>query len=771
MKGKTRINVGILINSIQNDYSTLLCKGAAIAAEELDVNLLIVPGRELNACWDNIEINRFEYQHNVLYSYVTSNNIDVLLVSIGTVGFFLDNDEIMQFLSQYSGIKVIVMESEIEGYPSIVFNLDGLREAIEHIIVCHNKKKIAFLSGPKDHLIADGRLQVYKKVLAEHNIEYCEEYVSYGDFTDYCYDSVNLLFDRNPDNMPEAICCANDSMVLAVKKCCEKRGLKIGRDILVTGYDDAAFANVMDPPLTTVKSYIMTMGYQAVEWAERYYRTGVMGREYVKTSLIIRQSCGCDSETVFAEETKGIHSGVPKDELIENIKQFTVRKSALDIIPQKQINDMKEFMGTIYDRLIVGNGFGPGETGTLVSSLVSQANVGFFTIDCLQTMLNLLKNVALENADDQKKIMVYMAFENIYKNVSLHYAEQAHDVEQQIISDRFVFSRIVDDMMATGKNEDKCFGLMIKDMDYMNLKSCFVYIYHNSFLVSDESTVSKNLSEWHRPHHVYLKAFSDNGRFCVPNARDQRMRFDSILTNKFISKPIRRTQVLLTLYFNEEQYGVMLIETDINRISETLNISKQVCTAIKLTKFMNQLEGALEKVKKTNEILSAESVSDQLTGLYNRRGFITKSEYNLRSSCMSHLGCAILFADLDCLKIINDTFGHKEGDFAIKKVAEALVSNLRTTDIVGRIGGDEFVAFIMDIDQRQMDIICRRIESFTEDFNQKSDKPYNVGVSMGVYLFDIYDKESIDQLMSKADKILYENKKNKVKRVIKNALT
>ena len=55
MKGTTRINVGILINSIQNDYSTLLCKGAAIAAEELDVNLLIVPGRELNACWDNID--------------------------------------------------------------------------------------------------------------------------------------------------------------------------------------------------------------------------------------------------------------------------------------------------------------------------------------------------------------------------------------------------------------------------------------------------------------------------------------------------------------------------------------------------------------------------------------------------------------------------------------------------------------------------------------------------------------------------------------------
>ena len=80
MSEKRNINVGLLVNSIQNDYSTLLCKGAAISAEELGVNLLIVPGRELNYTWDNIEINRYEYQNNVLYSYVTEENIDVLLV-------------------------------------------------------------------------------------------------------------------------------------------------------------------------------------------------------------------------------------------------------------------------------------------------------------------------------------------------------------------------------------------------------------------------------------------------------------------------------------------------------------------------------------------------------------------------------------------------------------------------------------------------------------------------------------------------------------------
>jgi diguanylate cyclase (GGDEF)-like protein len=226
--------------------------------------------------------------------------------------------------------------------------------------------------------------------------------------------------------------------------------------------------------------------------------------------------------------------------------------------------------------------------------------------------------------------------------------------------------------------------------------------------------------------------------------------------------------VIQALYFNEEQYGVMLIETEISLMSEVMNISKQICTAIKLTQFMNQLEGALESVRKVNDILSVESVSDQLTGAYNRRGFITESEKALRSCCMSHHDGAILYADLDNLKGINDNFGHKEGDFAIRMAMEFVRKNLRSTDVVGRIGGDEFVALVLDVDERQMDQICMRIKSCACEFNRTSDKPYNIEVSMGVYMFDSYNRETIDQLMSSADKVLYANKKLKKKSPLKD---
>lgn len=768
MMGGERINIAIMVNSIQNDYSTLLCKGAAIAADELDVNLLIVPGRELNAVWDNIEINRFEYQNNVLYSYVTANNIDVLLVSTGTVGFFLSEKQMREFMDQYKDLKVISMETEIEGYPSIVFSLEGLKEAIEHVIVHHGKRKVAFLSGPKDLKVADARLEVYKQVLAENGIEYDKKYVAYGDFTDYCDNVIDELFDRVADDMPEAICCANDTMVMSVKRVCEKRGLRLGKDILVTGYDDAVFANVMDPPLTTVKSYIMTMGYQAVVSALKYYETGTMGREYVKTSLITRQSCGCDPEEIHRIETRDIRVDIPKEELIANIEKYVISKSALDIIPKKQIGDMYRFMNTVYDKIVEGDGFEDGEVSALVADLVSAENLDFFTIDSINAMMFALKRVALEGASDHKKNIINSSFERIYRHISLHFAEKAHNIEKRMISDRYVFTRIADDMMDNGKDEDECFNLMVKDLSNIAMKSCYVYIYHNSFFNSGRSNITNDVSSWHRPQHVYLKVFYENGKCVIPPVRDQRMRYDSILNHKFVPYSKRQTMVIQALYFNEEQYGVMLIETEISLMSEVMNISKQICTAIKLTQFMNQLEGALESVRKVNDILSVESVSDQLTGAYNRRGFITESEKALRSCCMSHHDGAILYADLDNLKGINDNFGHKEGDFAIRMAMEFVRKNLRSTDVVGRIGGDEFVALVLDVDERQMDQICMRIKSCACEFNRTSDKPYNIEVSMGVYMFDSYNRETIDQLMSSADKVLYANKKLKKKSPLKD---
>ena len=124
-----------------------------------------------------------------------------------------------------------------------------------------------------------------------------------------------------------------------------------------------------------------------------------------------------------------------------------------------------------------------------------------------------------------------------------------------------------------------------------------------------------------------------------------------------------------------------------------------------------------------------------------------------------------IYADLNNLKQINDQFGHKEGDFAIRKVAEYLQGGLRDTDIVGRIGGDEFAALAVIPSEDMGERLEQRIKGIEKRFNDASDKDYYVETSIGYATFRWREKMSIQDMLSQADKMLYENKKNKRKNV------
>ena len=379
-----------------------------------------------------------------------------------------------------------------------------------------------------------------------------------------------------------------------------------------------------------------------------------------------------------------------------------------------------------------------------------------------------MRKVALEGNAGPKREVVFRVFERFFRSVSLQFAEKSQNVESRMISDRLVFSRIADDMMASGNNESESLRLLMNDIKQLHVKSCYLYLYNKSFDGLSQTSGICSTNTWERPEHIYLKALYDNGSFVFPDHNEQKMRYDEFLTNKFFKDEYRRTMVLQALYFNCEQYGIILMESSsIGLMSEIMNISLQISTAIKLTQFMGQLTNALDNVEEANRKLSVESVTDQLTGIYNRRGFISESEKLLSGKREKTCSGAVLYADLDCLKVINDSFGHKEGDFAIRKASEILCSSLRKSDVVGRVGGDEFVAFIMDIDEKRIKTVCRRIQDLAESFNAVSDKPYNIGISTGMYIFSTADGETIDQLMSGADKDLYNNKKNKVKVVLK----
>ena len=155
------------------------------------------------------------------------------------------------------------------------------------------------------------------------------------------------------------------------------------------------------------------------------------------------------------------------------------------------------------------------------------------------------------------------------------------------------------------------------------------------------------------------------------------------------------------------------------------------------------------------------SLTDELTGLLNRRGLMTLAEQHLKLARRNKKQTVLVFADLDGLKAINDTFGHLEGDRALVETAGVLRRTCRESDIIARVGGDEFVVLTSDCSGEGVDPLVERFQEALRKRNAKKDNPYRLSCSTGVVRFDTARSLSLEEAMDRADKILYRNKQKK----------
>lgn len=167
----------------------------------------------------------------------------------------------------------------------------------------------------------------------------------------------------------------------------------------------------------------------------------------------------------------------------------------------------------------------------------------------------------------------------------------------------------------------------------------------------------------------------------------------------------------------------------------------------------------ISQLKMMEKKLRALSITDELTGLYNRRGFLVLAEQQLRLADRNRTGIFMLYADMDKLKMINDNFGHEEGDRAIMEVAKILRAMYRKSDVIARIGGDEFVVIPVGTSEDNKDIIAYRLQENLEKRNKEKKGAYNLSLSVGITYYDPENPCTIDELLSHGDKMMYEQKK------------
>lgn len=157
-------------------------------------------------------------------------------------------------------------------------------------------------------------------------------------------------------------------------------------------------------------------------------------------------------------------------------------------------------------------------------------------------------------------------------------------------------------------------------------------------------------------------------------------------------------------------------------------------------------------------VLAQQGISDDLTGLVNRRTFLQVAEYVLCEHARWSQPATVLFMDLNDFKRINDDFGHAEGDRALKQFASLLLRGFRQSDICARFAGDEFVVLLPGTGQHSGDETLRRFRYCLRQFNEHSELPYNIDVAVGRAHYDGGTEYQLEALLGRADADMYVNK-------------
>ena len=736
-----RYNIGILVNNGDERYIGGIVDGMRSVLAPKGHNLFVLSG--------TLQQYDIAQDAHLDYAFMTAAalDLDVYIVPVGMFNAHRRDDDTKSqgFLYRLPKEKVIVIEETVPGYRSIgKENATGIHLVMEHLVEHHHYRRIGMISGAVSSGGAQQREAAFAEDMRRYGLPMDEHTIVHARFDGGCLDLIDDYVAAHPDL--EAIVCGNDTIAGELYQVLKTRGLRPGRDIAVTGYDDMEGASLMDPPLTTVSLSPFMLGQAAGRDALRLAEGLPQTTSLLSGTLSHRYSCG-ESRISEADIYRGLltRDPFPAREMADLLTERIVRGNSVD--DYLDLRDALQEMVTAYHDglrdLAQINQYSARRVVSLLAKYGRRASEELY-FNAMNDYLSALADVApAGERENALRIATYFA-----QSVARRSQSQQVEKVAVVTARQWTINSVVRETIEAGLDQGKVMTGIANALAEIGFKYASLLTFAQPLLLSDTNLPL--------PPSMNLRLVLGDGKSHVFSDEGKSVPIRGIIGN-FASHAEGGLYKIIGLNDQKGYNGILIAEISSDAAGSFYFSSLQSSYALDHIRMVEEQDHLIQMLNRSNSSLVLESSVDPLTQLLNRRGFFRELGDVLERKD-SPCG-AIFYADVNSFKSVNDTYGHNEGDQAIVAVADLIKSAIGGDALVSRFGGDEYVFFIPaqhDIDTAKTIV---NVKAAIARYNANGDKPYDLSLSIGACAFRIAPNVDIEAKNNEADEALLREKR------------
>ena len=595
----SRPTIGVFLGGLYS-YSFSVWFGIADVAQEQDVNLISFVDQFPWTAWES------RTQSPTVYDLANAENIQGLIV-LPTVSV-ISASEMENFYQRYVTLPRVSIGRAVENVPSVLVDDEkGIFDLMDHLIVDHGCRRIAFIKGPEDNPEAARRYRAYAQALAQYDLALDPDLITSGYFSvDTGMEAADLLLDRRNVAL-DAIVAANDEMAWGAMEALERRGIRVPDDVAVTGFDDREESKYTVPPLTTIRQPVYELGRRAAELVLAQLRgEKVPLQTTLATEVVARRSCGCLPQVVRLTGTKNIETSTAENPGIETLAPtLTARREQI-------LHEMAMAQSPSYPSVAHRDRQDPAAREYLLDGLIAEfaarsrgepADIFLPTLDEIlrqaattgcdvivwQEPLSILRRQTLPHLTETSALL---QTERLWRQaqvllgdvVQQAQAQQRWQAEEQAQ----IRGEISQSLLATF-DVNGLMDVLAQALPRLGIESCYLALHDTR----PESANTARVPEWSR----LLLAFTERGRLALESG-GQRFRSLQLVPQEMLPFARRYALLVTQLYFDDAQLGFVIFEMGSQQSGIYEDIRGQLGRALKgvlLLEERKQAKAALEK--------------------------------------------------------------------------------------------------------------------------------------------------------------------------------